>query len=73
MWREAQATILYEDDRDMGTCSNALRITWFGQRHLTSTLTNYRAANGSAGAEVGSHPGSYNMGYVKFRGNSTFG
>ena len=25
--------------RDMGTCSNALRITWFGQRHLTSTLS----------------------------------
>ena len=24
--------------RDMGTCRNALRITWFGQRHLTSTL-----------------------------------
>ena len=24
--------------RDMGTSSNALRITWFGQRHLTSTL-----------------------------------
>ena len=31
--------------RDMGTSSNALRITWFGQRHLTSTLANYRAAN----------------------------
>ena len=25
---------------------------------------NYRAANGSAGGEVGSHPDSYNMGYV---------
>ena len=34
--------------RDMGTCSNALRITWFWQRHLTSTLANYRAANSSS-------------------------
>ena len=25
--------------RDMGTCSNTPRITWFGQRHLTSTLS----------------------------------
>ena len=36
--REARATMLYEDDRGIGTCSNTLRITWFGQRHLTSTL-----------------------------------
>ena len=31
---------------------------------------NYRAANGSAGGEVGSHPGSHNMGYV-MRANSS--
>ena len=24
--------------RDIGTCSNTPRITWFGQRHLTSTI-----------------------------------
>ena len=31
---------------------------------------NYRAANGSAGGEVGSRPGSHNMGYV-MRANSS--
>ena len=33
-------------------------------------LANYRAANRSAGGEVGSHPGSPNMGYVT-RANSS--
>ena len=65
MWREAQATILYEDAPGSGNlqqyaADNLVRATP-SDEHLEY---NYRAANGSAGGEVGSHPGSHNMGYV---------
>ena len=32
--------------------------------HFMPSTSDYRAANGSAGGKVGSHPGSHNMGYV---------
>ena len=38
--------------------------------HFMPSTSDYRAANGSAGGKVGSHPGSHNMGYV-MRANSS--
>ena len=40
-WRQAQSTTLYETERELRSYRNGLRIIWFGQQHLASTMRRY--------------------------------